>query len=179
MDSLYSHLHFGLYLGGVSLPLLADFHPKGAVADAYGMYLAGAGISDRATVIIDAQGIVRYAESVGPGGERDIDALLETCRRLDTDYADNLPGVASAAGLPSEATLYIKGSCGFSAAVMAVYENLHLQGRLNVLNVTEDATASEALVAAGGKEQAPCLVMDGVAQYESKDIIATLLGRIG
>ena len=40
-------------LGGISIPLLSDFHLKGAVASLYGVYLEEAGITDRATVIVD------------------------------------------------------------------------------------------------------------------------------
>ena len=30
-------------MGGISFPLLADFHPKGAMAESFGLYLAGSG----------------------------------------------------------------------------------------------------------------------------------------
>ena len=66
-------------MGGVSLPLLADFHPKGAVAQAYGLYLPEKGITDRATVIIDADGTIRHISSVTPAGQRDMQALLGEC----------------------------------------------------------------------------------------------------
>lgn len=40
-------------------PLLSDFHPKGAVARAYGCYDEDAGYARRATFVIDAGGVVR------------------------------------------------------------------------------------------------------------------------
>jgi alkyl hydroperoxide reductase subunit AhpC len=47
---------------------LQDFHPKGDMAKKYGVYLDDKGITDRATVIIDKQGVVRYAKPVTPAG---------------------------------------------------------------------------------------------------------------
>ena len=72
VDSVYCHANWARDLGGVSFPLLADFSPKGALAAACGVYLEKAGITDRATVIIDSGGVVRHASSVGPSGQRDV-----------------------------------------------------------------------------------------------------------
>lgn len=83
VDSIHSHGNWASSLGGISYPLLADFHPKGAAAEAYGLYLADAGLTDRATVIIDKEGIVQYAVSVGPGGERQISDLLAECQKVN------------------------------------------------------------------------------------------------
>lgn len=49
-------------------PLLADFEPKGAVARRYGVYREKDGISERAVVVIDGEGIVRWSD-VSPIGE--------------------------------------------------------------------------------------------------------------
>jgi len=46
-------------LGGVSYDLLSDFHPKGAVAAAYGVMRVD-GISERAVFLVDKQGIVAW-----------------------------------------------------------------------------------------------------------------------
>jgi alkyl hydroperoxide reductase subunit AhpC len=62
--------------------MLADFHPKGDVARAYGLYHEDKGITDRATVIIDTEGKVRYAHSVGIPGKREATDLLAECRKL-------------------------------------------------------------------------------------------------
>jgi alkyl hydroperoxide reductase subunit AhpC len=70
-------------LGGISFPLLADFHPKGDVAKKYGLYLEDLGITDRATVIIDKQGIVRYVASVGVSGLRKAEELLAECQKVN------------------------------------------------------------------------------------------------
>jgi peroxiredoxin len=51
VDSAFSHKAFQDHLG-ISIPLLADFHPKGEVARAYGVYVDERGHSARALVMI-------------------------------------------------------------------------------------------------------------------------------
>ncbi|MGE4170248.1 MAG: glutaredoxin family protein [Candidatus Margulisiibacteriota bacterium] len=41
-------------------------------------------------------------------------------------------------------------------------------------DILEDAEAKKELLRIGGKTQVPCLVIDGKALYESRDIIAWL-----
>ena len=52
---------------GVRYPLLADFHPRGAVADKFGMYHADKGITGRAIVIIDKAGKIAWIRNYGFG----------------------------------------------------------------------------------------------------------------
>lgn len=59
VDSAFAHKAFRDQLG-VDTTLLADFEPKGAVADAYGAYLGDAGHSNRSLVLIDADGKVEW-----------------------------------------------------------------------------------------------------------------------
>jgi len=47
-------------LGGLPYPVLADFHPKGEMSDSFGVYNEERGVSKRAIVIIDKQGIIRF-----------------------------------------------------------------------------------------------------------------------
>ncbi|RMF87243.1 MAG: peroxiredoxin [Nitrospinota bacterium] len=61
VDSVWSHKAFAQSLG-LSYPLLADFHPRGAVAEQYGLYLADKGITNRAVVVVDKNGVVRYVK---------------------------------------------------------------------------------------------------------------------
>jgi peroxiredoxin (alkyl hydroperoxide reductase subunit C) len=51
VDSAFAHKAFQAQLG-LSIPLLADFNPKGEVAQAYGVYIDGRGHSQRALVMI-------------------------------------------------------------------------------------------------------------------------------
>ncbi len=82
MDSKFCHKAWANGFGGIGYPLLADFHPKGAVATAYGLWLEEPGIGDRATVLIDKSGKVTWSEAVGPGGARVPGDLLAKAQEL-------------------------------------------------------------------------------------------------
>ena len=82
VDSKYCHKAWAETFGGIQFPLLADFHPKGGVAAAYGLWLEEAGITDRATVLIGKDGKVLWSESVGPGGARVPGDLLAKVQEL-------------------------------------------------------------------------------------------------
>jgi peroxiredoxin (alkyl hydroperoxide reductase subunit C) len=60
VDSAFAHKAFQRELG-ISIPLLADFHPKGDVARRFGVFNAERGVSRRALVMIDPEGIVRWS----------------------------------------------------------------------------------------------------------------------
>jgi peroxiredoxin len=60
VDSAFCHKAFRSHLG-VTMPLLADFHPKGEVARAYGLWSDKHGVSGRALVLIDPDGVVAWA----------------------------------------------------------------------------------------------------------------------
>jgi mycoredoxin-dependent peroxiredoxin len=55
VDSVWSHKAYADKMG-IHYPLLADFHPRGAVAAKYGVYLEDKGITGRAIFIIDRNG---------------------------------------------------------------------------------------------------------------------------
>ena len=178
VDSVFSHANFGKTVGGISYPMLADFHPKGEMADKYGLYIAKAGITDRATVIIDADGIVQYAESVTPGGQRDIAELAAKVEEIAGNYGKPLPAAASETGLAADAKLYVKNNCGSSRAALLARDNLHLEGALPVVNVSDNPGALDDLKAKSGKTQAPCLVAGDEALLESKEIVAKLAAAV-
>lgn len=58
LPSLYAWT-YQMDAGGLWFPVLSDFWPHGAVASAYGL-LRPEGISERAVIIVDKQGIIRY-----------------------------------------------------------------------------------------------------------------------
>jgi peroxiredoxin len=65
VDSSDSHRAFRERLG-LTMPLLADFHPKGEVSRAYGTYSEEYGKSGRALVLVDERGVVRWAYESPP-----------------------------------------------------------------------------------------------------------------
>jgi peroxiredoxin len=60
VDSNWCHKAFQQHLG-VEIPLLADFHPKGAVAQAYGVWAEKYGVAKRALVMIGPDGTVEWS----------------------------------------------------------------------------------------------------------------------
>ena len=66
------HLHF---------PLLADFEPKGAVAQLYGAYRNHDGTTERALFVIDKNGVITWSYcspvAVNPGADGILEALEE------------------------------------------------------------------------------------------------------
>lgn len=171
VDSIYCHANWAQGLGGVSFPLLSDFQPKGAVADSYGLYLDGPGITDRATVIIDADGVVQHASSVSPGGRRNIAELAALCEQVDQRHSVSLPEIPAPKGLPGDATLYVKSRCGFSRTALLAHANLRLQDAVMVKNVSDEATALDELLGLTGKDQAPCLVVGDQQLQDSAEIV--------
>jgi alkyl hydroperoxide reductase subunit AhpC len=60
VDSAAVQKAYSASLGGLPYPVLADFHPKGEMSDSFGVYNEERGVSKRAIVIIDKQGIIRF-----------------------------------------------------------------------------------------------------------------------
>jgi peroxiredoxin len=60
VDSAYCHRAFRDHLD-TTIPLLADFNPKGQVARSFGVYSEDYGVSTRALVLIGPDGVVRWA----------------------------------------------------------------------------------------------------------------------
>ncbi len=81
VDNIWSHKAFAQKLN-ISYPLLSDFHPKGSVASQYGLYLNDLGITNRATVIIDKDGIVRYVKVYDIPKVRDNEEILKVLEEL-------------------------------------------------------------------------------------------------
>ena len=54
---------------GVSIPMLSDFEPKGETARKFGAYFAPAGMTNRALVVTDAEGVVRWSHLASNPGE--------------------------------------------------------------------------------------------------------------
>jgi peroxiredoxin (alkyl hydroperoxide reductase subunit C) len=59
VDSVWAHKAFAEKLG-VTYPLLADFLPRGAVAEKFGVYMAERGVAGRAIVIVDKAGKIAW-----------------------------------------------------------------------------------------------------------------------
>ena len=84
VDSIPSHVAFAKSIGGIGkYPLLADFHPKGEVSKRYGVWKEDAGHCERAIVVVDKKGIVRYIDVHAIGESPENAQILEVLRELD------------------------------------------------------------------------------------------------
>jgi peroxiredoxin len=81
VDSIWAHKAFAEKLG-IKYPLLADFQPKGAVAQKYGLYLEDKGITGRATVVVDGDGIVRNVTVHDIPEQRSNAAIVDALKKI-------------------------------------------------------------------------------------------------
>jgi len=81
VDSAYAHKIWAIDQG-YEFPLLADFWPHGAVAQAYGVFNPDKGYANRGTFVIDIDGIIRYAAMNEPGEPRDPDSWRKALASL-------------------------------------------------------------------------------------------------
>jgi peroxiredoxin len=81
VDSSYSHKVWA-DREGFDFPLLSDFWPHGAVAQAYGVFNDERGYANRGTFLVDRDGVVRFAEMNQPGEPRDQDAWRKALASL-------------------------------------------------------------------------------------------------
>jgi peroxiredoxin len=80
VDSAWCHTAFSQNRK-LHFPLLADFHPKAAVAQQYGVYRDEDGVSERALFVIDPDGLVYWSYvsplGVNPGANGILKALSQ------------------------------------------------------------------------------------------------------
>ena len=62
VDSVWSHKAYAEKMG-IKYSLLADFHPKGAMSEKYGVYLPEKGITGRSIFIVNKHGKVAWAKN--------------------------------------------------------------------------------------------------------------------
>jgi peroxiredoxin len=78
VDGIWCHLAFAKDRK-LRFPLLADFEPKGSVAQSYGVYAPESGTTGRALFVIDPKGIIRWSYlspvGVNPGADGILAAL--------------------------------------------------------------------------------------------------------
>jgi alkyl hydroperoxide reductase subunit AhpC len=67
---------------GIKYPLLADFQPRGAVAEKYGVYLADKGITGRAIAVVDRAGKIAWFKNYDIPTLPDIKEVSEAISKL-------------------------------------------------------------------------------------------------
>ena len=82
IDHEHANRAWAKEIGGVSFPLLCDFWPHGEVARKYGVLDEASGRTERAVVIVDKSGVVRYIDVHDIGEEPDVTQILEETAKL-------------------------------------------------------------------------------------------------
>lgn len=72
-------------LGGLSFPLLTDFHPHGQVSAAYGV-LSDYGIAERAIFVVDKSGRIVWTKMHGIDDHPVLEELMAELRKLEAAY---------------------------------------------------------------------------------------------
>jgi len=75
-DPVSAHRAWIAALGGMPYPMLSDFHPKGSATQAYGLWNEERGAGNRAVLVIDKEGTIRYRKTYEPGVLPDTEELL-------------------------------------------------------------------------------------------------------
>jgi len=82
VDFVESNRAWAESLGVERIPLLSDYWPHGQVAQAYGV-LREQGFTERATFIVDREGIIRFIRIYDLGELPDNEELFEALREID------------------------------------------------------------------------------------------------
>jgi len=82
VDSAWCHAAFA-QARKLHFPLLADFEPKGGVAQRYNAYRTHEGTAERALFVIDGEGIIRWSYCSPIGVNPGADGILEALEALD------------------------------------------------------------------------------------------------
>jgi peroxiredoxin len=67
---------------GYDFTLLADFWPHGGVAQQYGVFVEERGIANRATFVIDTEGVIRASFVTAPGQARSLEEYTAALEHL-------------------------------------------------------------------------------------------------
>lgn len=67
--------------------------------------------------------------------------------------------------------LFKRDSCPYCVKVQMFIEELGVEDQIEQLDISKDLSARKRLIEVGGKQQVPCLFIDGKPLYESSDII--------
>jgi peroxiredoxin len=86
VDSHWSHKAYADKMG-IKYSLLADFNPRGAMADKYGVYMADKGISGRSIVIINKDGNVAWTKNYGMPEVPDLKEVAAALQRVKSAAA--------------------------------------------------------------------------------------------
>lgn len=77
VDSVPAKKAWSEQIGVIHTPLLADFWPHGKVAKTFGLFREAGGTSERAVLVLDAEGVVRFKKIYPISEQPDIDEIMQ------------------------------------------------------------------------------------------------------
>jgi alkyl hydroperoxide reductase subunit AhpC len=86
-DHVASHRAWATALGGLPYPELSDWEPKGQVSRAYGLWNQERGASQRAVLIIDKKGVIRYRRTYSAPHLPDLEEIVREVQQLGAPTA--------------------------------------------------------------------------------------------
>ncbi|MBN1310478.1 MAG: redoxin domain-containing protein [Anaerolineae bacterium] len=163
---------------GVTYPVLSDFWPHGAVAQAYGV-LRSDGTSERALFIVDKQGILRYIDIHDIDMQPDNEVLLAELRKIDPDAAAKEPKAekpAAGGSLPSGGVvLYCTSWCPECRRARAWLNERSIP--YTEVNINSDPEAAQQVMKwNNGNRTTPTFDINGdvSATFDEKKVMETL-----
>src|SRR5258708_34471933 len=81
VDSVWSHKAYAEKMN-IKYSLLADFQPRGAMAEKYGVFLADKGISGRAIVIVNKAGKIAWIKNYDIPGVPDLQEVATALQQV-------------------------------------------------------------------------------------------------
>lgn len=75
-----------------------------------------------------------------------------------------------------ELALYLRPTCPFCIKVLNYMERNGIE--IPLKDISQDPNAASTLLRVGGKQQVPCLFIDGRPLYESSDIISWIQNNL-
>jgi glutaredoxin len=150
-------------LGGITYPLLSDFYPHGKVAEMYGV-LRAEGYTERAIVVIDKQGIIRYVDVHDISTQPDNEELFRVLREVDpaaaSASASQPPVVERSTEPTAEVIMYCTPWCPDCRQAREYLKRQHIA--YTEVDISRDRAAAQRVREwANGKEITPTFNIRG------------------
>lgn len=81
-DARPTQTAYSMSLGTIPYPILSDFHPKGQVTHAYGIWNEQRGAASRAVFVIDKEGVIRFKRVYDSAADLDPKDILAEIDKL-------------------------------------------------------------------------------------------------
>ena len=81
-DARPTQTAYSMSLGNIPYPILSDFHPKGQVTNAYGIWNEQRGAASRAVFVIDKEGVIRFKRVYDSAADLDPKDILTEIDKL-------------------------------------------------------------------------------------------------